>query len=41
MHGGEFASIVAGEGILGVQFHPEKSSLAGTRLLQSVVRSIV
>ena len=39
-HGGDFASIVAGEGILGVQFHPEKSSLAGTRLLQSVVRSI-
>ena len=39
-HGGEFASIVAGDWILGMQFHPEKSSLAGTRLLQSVVRSI-
>ena len=39
-HGAAFASIVGGDGWLGVQFHPEKSSLAGTRLLQSVVRAI-
>ena len=39
-HGATFASIVGGDGFLGVQFHPEKSSLAGTRLLQSVVKAI-
>ena len=39
-HGATFASVVGGDGFLGVQFHPEKSSLAGTRLLQSVVRAI-
>ena len=39
-HGGEFASVIAGDGFLGVQFHPEKSSLAGTRLLQGFVRAI-
>jgi glutamine amidotransferase len=35
-----FASIVGGEGLLGVQFHPEKSSTAGTRLLEGFVRGI-
>lgn len=39
-HGAAFASIVGGDGFLGVQFHPEKSSLAGTRLLQSVMTEI-
>ncbi len=39
-HGADFASIVGEGGVLGVQFHPEKSSLMGTRLLQSIVRAI-
>jgi glutamine amidotransferase len=39
-HGTTFASIVGGDGYLGLQFHPERSSLAGTRLLQSVLRAI-
>ena len=39
-HGAAFASIVGGEGLLGLQFHPEKSSLAGTRLLHSVVSAV-
>lgn len=39
-HGGPFASIVAGPGFLGLQFHPEKSSLAGTRLLHGVLRAV-
>jgi glutamine amidotransferase len=39
-HGGEFASVVAGQGFLGLQFHPEKSSLAGTRLLHGFVRAV-
>jgi imidazole glycerol-phosphate synthase subunit HisH len=39
-HGGDFASVVGGEGILGVQFHPEKSSTMGTRLLRGFVRAV-
>jgi glutamine amidotransferase len=39
-HGDGFASIVGGDGLLGVQFHPEKSSRAGTRLLEGFVRGI-
>ncbi len=39
-HGAEFGSIVGGDGFLGVQFHPEKSSLMGTRLLHGFVRGI-
>jgi glutamine amidotransferase len=37
-HGLGFASIVGTTGLLGVQFHPEKSSKAGTRLLEGFVR---
>ncbi len=39
-HGGEFASVVGGDGFLGVQLHPEKSSLAGTRMLQGFVQAV-
>jgi glutamine amidotransferase len=39
-HGAPFASIVGGDGFLGLQFHPEKSSLAGTRLLHSVMSAL-
>jgi glutamine amidotransferase len=39
-HGTDFGSIVGGDGILGVQFHPEKSSHMGTRLLQGFVQSV-
>jgi glutamine amidotransferase len=35
-----FGSIVGGDGILGVQFHPEKSSHSGTRLLNGFVRGV-
>ncbi len=34
-YGGEFASAVAGESIFAVQFHPEKSQLAGKRMLDA------
>lgn len=34
-YGGERAAIVAGEALLGVQFHPEKSGPAGLALLRS------
>jgi imidazole glycerol phosphate synthase glutamine amidotransferase subunit len=33
-YGGERAAIVGDDGILGVQFHPEKSGAAGLRMLQ-------
>lgn len=39
-YGDGFAAIVGGDGFLGVQFHPEKSSLMGTRLLHSFVRAV-
>ena len=39
-HGAPFGSIVAADGILGVQFHPEKSSHMGTRLLEGFVRAV-
>ena len=39
-HGPEFGSIVGTERILGVQFHPEKSSHMGARLLRGFVRSV-
>jgi imidazole glycerol-phosphate synthase subunit HisH len=38
VYGGEFASVVAHEGFYGVQFHPEKSSAAGLRLLANFAR---
>ncbi|MBM4434702.1 MAG: imidazole glycerol phosphate synthase subunit HisH [Chloroflexi bacterium] len=34
-YGGERAAIVAADGLLGVQFHPEKSGIAGLRLLRA------
>jgi glutamine amidotransferase len=37
-YAGEIPAIVGGEGILGVQFHPEKSSRMGQRLLEGFVR---
>ena len=39
-YGGEIPAIVGGEGMLGVQFHPEKSSRMGERLLEGFVRSV-
>ena len=37
-YGGGFPAIVGGDGLLGVQFHPEKSSRMGQRLLEGFVR---
>lgn len=34
-HGGSFGAVVAHEQIMGAQFHPERSSAAGARLLQN------
>ncbi|MDQ3916259.1 MAG: imidazole glycerol phosphate synthase subunit HisH [Actinomycetota bacterium] len=36
-HGGPFAAVVRGPGMLGVQFHPEKSGRDGIALLRSWV----
>jgi glutamine amidotransferase len=36
-YGGEFACVAAKDNVFGVQFHPEKSSSAGLRLLQNFV----
>jgi glutamine amidotransferase len=39
-HGGEFTSIVEKDNIYGTQFHPEKSGMAGARLLRNFSRII-
>ena len=39
-HGGAFASIVGADRVLGLQFHPEKSSHMGTLLLTGFVRAV-
>jgi glutamine amidotransferase len=36
-YGGEFASVVASDGVYGTQFHPEKSGPDGLRLLSNFV----
>jgi imidazole glycerol-phosphate synthase subunit HisH len=38
VYGAQFASVVAHESFYGVQFHPEKSSAAGLRLLTNFAR---
>jgi glutamine amidotransferase len=38
VYGAQFASVVAHESFYGVQFHPEKSSAAGLRLLANFAR---
>lgn len=38
VYGVSFASVVARDRLLGVQFHPERSGAAGLRLLQNFVR---
>jgi glutamine amidotransferase len=38
VYGAPFASVVAHGGFYGVQFHPEKSSAAGLRLLANFAR---
>lgn len=39
-YGGPVPAIVGGEGLLGVQFHPEKSGAMGERLLSGFVRGV-
>jgi imidazole glycerol-phosphate synthase subunit HisH len=38
VYGAPFASVVARESFYGVQFHPEKSSAAGLRMLANFAR---
>ena len=38
-HGENVAAVVAGPGLLGLQFHPEKSGAMGTSVLASFVRA--
>jgi glutamine amidotransferase len=38
-HGESVAAVVAGPGMLGLQFHPEKSGAMGTNVLASFVRA--
>lgn len=38
-YGGERVAIVGDDGLLGVQFHPEKSGLPGLRLLEAFARA--
>ena len=38
-HGERVAAVIAGPGILGLQFHPEKSGAMGTNVLASFVRA--
>jgi glutamine amidotransferase len=37
-HGVPFVSAIARQGLVGVQFHPERSGTAGLRLLQNFLR---
>ena len=39
-YGGERAAIVGTDGLLGVQFHPEKSSAAGLRMLHAFAEAV-
>ena len=39
-YGGERTAIVAADGLLGVQFHPEKSSAAGLRMLRAFADAV-
>ncbi len=39
-YGGEFTAIVAGENVVGTQFHPEKSGAAGLRMLKNFARML-
>lgn len=38
--GGDFASMIGSGKTVGIQFHPEKSQLAGHKLLQQIVRRL-
>ncbi len=40
-YAGDRAAIVGTDGLLGVQFHPEKSGPSGLRLLQAFAEAVV